>query len=44
MLVIPAFYFGIRGESYIDFMVVVDPLLNHSLGHEACMSLLPDVN
>lgn len=32
LLVIPAYYFGIRGEGFIDLMRQIDPLLNHSGG------------
>lgn len=33
LLVIPAYYFGIRGESFIDLMRQIDPLLNHYSGN-----------
>lgn len=29
LLVIPAYYFGIRGENFIDLMILIDPMLNH---------------
>lgn len=32
LLVIPAYYFGIRGEGFIDLMRQIDLLLNHSGG------------
>jgi NADH-quinone oxidoreductase subunit M len=30
LLVVPAYYFGIRGENFIDLMILLDPLLNHA--------------
>lgn len=33
MLVIPAYYLGVKGEHFIDFMDRVDPLTNHYASH-----------
>lgn len=44
LLVIPAYYFGIRGDNFIDLMRQIDPLLNHSGGHyvEGLIDLLDE--